>query len=94
MAMPLIEKTFFSTRRPALETGGQRPTALCALGRKRVLGLRLTNPLSSCPDLFRVSTSRLVENEDVDGRDKPGHDEGSKTCSTICRNGLVEFSIG
>jgi hypothetical protein len=31
-----IGKTFFSTRRPACETGGQRPTALCALGRKVV----------------------------------------------------------
>src|SRR6202048_759174 len=30
----LLEKTFFSTRRPALEAGGQRPTARCALGRK------------------------------------------------------------
>src|SRR6266481_7663734 len=32
----LLGKTFFSTRRPALETGGQRPTARCALGRKSV----------------------------------------------------------
>ena len=32
----LLGKTFFSTRRPALETGGQRPTARCALGRKIV----------------------------------------------------------
>src|SRR4029079_4182640 len=32
----LLEKTFFSTRRPALETGGQRPTARCALGRESV----------------------------------------------------------
>src|SRR5258706_613624 len=32
----IIGKTFFSTRRPALEAGGQRPTARCALGRKRV----------------------------------------------------------
>src|ERR1700722_9850934 len=31
-----IGKPFFSTRRPALETGGQRPTARCALGRKSV----------------------------------------------------------
>ena len=32
----LLGKTFFSTRRPALEAGGQRPTARCALGRKSV----------------------------------------------------------
>jgi hypothetical protein len=30
---------------------------------------------SSCPDLFRASTSFLAAREqDVDGRDKPGHD--------------------
>jgi len=34
----LLGKTFFSTRRPVPETGGQRPTARCALGRKRCLG--------------------------------------------------------
>src|SRR6266851_9849580 len=32
----IIGKTFFSTRRPVLEAGGQRPTARCALGRKSV----------------------------------------------------------
>src|SRR4030095_12000038 len=32
----IIGKTFFSTRRPAPEAGGQRPTARCALGRKGV----------------------------------------------------------
>src|ERR1700738_4307686 len=32
----LLGKTFFSTRRPALEAGGQRPTARCALGRESV----------------------------------------------------------
>src|SRR5665213_2057964 len=32
----ILGKTFFSTRRPALEAGGQRPTARCALGRKIV----------------------------------------------------------
>src|ERR1700730_4843165 len=32
----ILGKTFFSTRRPAPETGGQRPTARCALGRKGV----------------------------------------------------------
>src|SRR5580693_448785 len=30
------ERLIFSTRRPALEAGGQRPTARCALGRKGV----------------------------------------------------------
>ncbi len=33
---PLLEKMFFSTRRPVLEAGGQRPTARCALGRESV----------------------------------------------------------
>src|ERR1700674_531004 len=32
----ILEKTFFSTRRPVPEAGGQRPTARCALGRKIV----------------------------------------------------------
>src|SRR5436190_14683237 len=32
----IFGKTFFSTRRPAREAGGQRPTARCALGRKSV----------------------------------------------------------
>jgi len=31
------------------------------------------NPGSSCPDLFRASTS-FRDTEDVDGRDEPGHD--------------------
>src|SRR3954447_25200419 len=31
-----LRKDFFSTRRPAREAGGQRPTARCALGRKSV----------------------------------------------------------
>src|SRR6478672_11827892 len=37
----IIGKTFFSTRRPVLEAGGQRPTARCALGRKSVWGFVL-----------------------------------------------------
>src|SRR3979411_1307137 len=32
----ILGKMFFSTRRPALEAGGERPTARCALGRKSV----------------------------------------------------------
>jgi penicillin-binding protein 1C len=32
----------------------------------------------SCPALCRASTSFLAKNEDVDGRDKPGHDGGGK----------------
>src|ERR1700733_8856430 len=32
----ILGKTFFSTRRPVPEAGGQRPTARCALGRKNV----------------------------------------------------------
>ena len=34
--LKFIEKVVFSTRRPVLEAGGQRPTARCALGRKGV----------------------------------------------------------
>src|SRR4051812_32022342 len=49
----LLGKTFFSTRRPALETGGQRPTARCALGRKSVWTIVLVfcteAHRSSCP---------------------------------------------
>src|SRR5207237_9248339 len=37
----LLGKTFFSTRRPAHETGGQRPTARCALGRESVWNIVL-----------------------------------------------------
>src|SRR5450631_1617871 len=44
LTAPILEKTFFSTRRPAPEAGGQRPTARCALGRKSVW-----NIVSSCP---------------------------------------------
>jgi len=33
---------------------------------------------SSCPALCRASTPFPAENEDVDGRDKPGHDGGGK----------------
>src|SRR5664279_1377448 len=32
----ILGKTYFSTRRPAREAGGQRPTARCALGRETV----------------------------------------------------------
>src|SRR5713101_1054709 len=41
LTAPILEKTFFSTRRPAPETGGQRPTARCALGRKSVWNIVL-----------------------------------------------------
>ncbi len=35
--------------------------------------------LSSCPALCRASTSWMsVHRKDVDGRDKPGHDDGAK----------------
>src|SRR4029077_13024506 len=40
-------KTFFSTRRPAPETGGQRPTARCALGRKSVWNIISSRPRSA-----------------------------------------------
>ncbi len=44
-------------------------------------------PLSSCPGLSRASTSWLhVSKKDVDGRDKPGHDEKGnlKSASSPC----------
>src|ERR1700676_3201905 len=37
----ILGKRFFSTGRPAPETGGQRPTARCALGRKSVWNIVL-----------------------------------------------------
>src|SRR5438105_7638544 len=46
------------------------------------LGLRPLIPIramfdSSCPRLSRASTSRMTNGiKDMDGRDKPGHDEG------------------
>src|SRR6202171_2740756 len=41
LTAPILEKTFFSTRRPVPEAGGQRPTARCALGRKSVWNIVL-----------------------------------------------------
>ncbi|MBV9983132.1 MAG: penicillin-binding protein 1C [Bradyrhizobium sp.] len=41
-------------------------------------GTREPQTPSSCPALCRASTSFLAKNEDVDGRDKPGHDGGGK----------------
>ena len=41
---------------------------------------------SSCPALCRASTSSAIRSEDVDGRDKPGHDEGGGAQS---RRGLI-----
>src|SRR6266851_7467549 len=43
LTAPILEKTFFSTHRPAPETGGQRPTARCALGRKGVWNIILSS---------------------------------------------------
>jgi hypothetical protein len=43
--------------------------------------------LSSCPGLTRASTSSLSSfSKSVDGRDKPGHDEGSRTLAVISQN--------
>src|ERR1700721_1924000 len=56
----IIGKTFFSTRRPALEAGGQRPTARCALGRKsvwKVVSLRGLGVLGHQP-LSRVTADK------------------------------------
>src|SRR5438270_2927413 len=47
-----IGKSFFSTRRPALEAGGQRPTARCALGRESVWNVGL----GLCRDITRSSS--------------------------------------
>ena len=54
----------------ALEVRGQRPTALCALGRKGVW------TFFSLAPLLRGEVQK-----------------GQRHCSTICRNGLVAFSI-
>ena len=53
-----LGKTFFSTRRPALETGGQRPTARCALGRESVW----TIVLALCAGTYAGRHTRLVRN--------------------------------
>jgi hypothetical protein len=46
-----------------------------SLGRDCAAGMR--RRASSCPRLSRASTSRFAQRvEHVDGRDKPGHDEG------------------
>jgi penicillin-binding protein 1C len=59
------------------------------------------NPASSsCPGSSRASTS-VADAKDVDGRDKPGHDElkGSRsvktilTASAVCILGIVAFAI-
>ena len=46
---------------------------------------RATIPSTSCPALCRASTSSLenVSEQDVDGRDKPGHDEDEASESNI-----------
>jgi hypothetical protein len=41
---------------------------------------------SSCPGLSRASTSLFSVRQDVDGRDKPGHDGSGYTC------GAAKFS--
>src|SRR5437588_7361281 len=43
---------------------------------------------SSCPRLSRASTSRMTNGiKDMDGRDKPGHDEGE--ASSIMQVGII-----
>src|SRR4051794_27225752 len=90
----LLGKTFFSTRRPALETGGQRPTARCALGRKivwmtlilrsRVAASRRMSPrYLAHPSRRRLRLLLRVRTE-----------AGKRHCSTICRKSLVGYSIG
>jgi hypothetical protein len=37
--------------------------------------IRQSKSLSSCPGLSRTSTLFLAGVQDVDGRDKPGHDK-------------------
>jgi len=39
---------------------------------------RAASPLPSCPGLSRASTRFFPADENVDGRDKPGHDDGGK----------------
>ena len=51
-----------------------------AEGSRPMIGRYQSEP--SCPALCRASTSTLASIEDVDGRDKPGHDErGGSTAS-------------
>jgi penicillin-binding protein 1C len=49
---------------------------------------------SSCPDLFRASTHLPTTNEDVDGRDKPGHDGGRRGVRRIAIAIAVACIIG
>src|SRR3954470_10116027 len=47
----------------------------CALSRCPQLRKRRAAQSPSCPALCRASTSSLAAEKNVDGRDKPGHDE-------------------
>src|SRR6185437_2596100 len=49
---------------------GENVCALQTSPRKELL-----NPPSSCPALCRASTPFFFRRQDVDGRDKPGHDD-------------------
>src|SRR3984893_9135477 len=62
----ILGKMFFSTRRPAPETGGQRPTARCALGRKSVWfvvdAMTISSPSPrSCGERVGVRGSCLLQ---------------------------------
>src|SRR5262245_42179263 len=50
---------------------------------------------SSCPGLTRASTPSRAEGKDVDGRDKPGHDEkkGHRLRHAIAATGFVAVCL-
>jgi penicillin-binding protein 1C len=50
-----------------------------------------TNNSPSCPDLIRASTSFAANGEDVDGRDKPGHDGVGKR--RVARIAWAAFAV-
>jgi hypothetical protein len=55
-----------------------------------ISGKTLINSLSSWPDLFRPSTSFFpVAAENVDARDKPGHDDPEKKKSPGAKAGAL-----
>ena len=66
----------------------QTKAALIARDREGGRGQDRTDPSSSCPALCRASTSFDSRCEDVDGRDKPGHDD-EKGRPYACARGSI-----
>src|SRR6266478_102347 len=90
---PFIEKTFFSNGRPALETGGQRPTARCALGRKSVWNIPHPEEPRSGVSKDGPRQNRHPSRRRLRLLLRVRQQEESK-CSTICRKSLAAFWIG